>query len=159
MAQLQGVGLGTPKLTEPNHNTNPLKTQDLSPLELANAEKLAKQESERLESGNKIFDFYSDRNFTDFRDSRPQPSTSKDSRPLPTTLDEPNLTQKSLTSQENLLKIRENLFITDTLERYVRNHVRNADIIHSFIQPNRTAKSDDALNAVVVYGENTTKNP
>ncbi len=143
----------------PNPTTNPLKTQDLSPLELANAEKLAKQESERLESGNKIFDFYSDRNFTDFRDSRPQPSTSKDSRPLPTTLDEPNLTQKSLTSQENLLKIRENLFITDTLERYVRNHVRNADIIHSFIQPNRTAKSDDALNAVVVYGENTTKNP
>ncbi len=41
----------------------------------------------------------------------------------------------------------------------MRNHVRNADIIHSFIQPNRTAKSDDALNTVVAYGENTTKNP
>nr|WP_280635402.1 DUF3519 domain-containing protein [Helicobacter pylori] len=50
-------------------------------------------------------------------------------------------------------------FITDTPERYVRNHVRNADIIHSFIQPNRTAKSDNALSDVVVYGENTTKNP
>ncbi len=154
---------------EPNPTTNVLKTQDLSPLEQANAEKLAKLESERLESGNKIFgfysdrnitgvgptqkppakqntilklaqsqesplsileksqlekqkklesgnkifDFYSNRNFTDFRDARPQPSTSKDSRPLPTTLDEPNLTQKPLTSQENLLKIRENLFITE----------------------------------------------
>nr|WP_237393408.1 hypothetical protein [Helicobacter pylori] len=50
-------------------------------------------------------------------------------------------------------------FIPDIPERYVRNHVRNADIIHSFIQPNRTAKSDDALDAVVVYGENTTKKP
>ncbi|WP_237393633.1 DUF3519 domain-containing protein [Helicobacter pylori] len=50
-------------------------------------------------------------------------------------------------------------FIPDTPERYVRNHVRDADIIHSFIQPNRTAKSDDALDAVVVYEENTTKKP
>ncbi|GAA7885330.1 hypothetical protein HpMS199_05400 [Helicobacter pylori] len=50
-------------------------------------------------------------------------------------------------------------FITDTPERYVRNHVRNADIIHSFIQPNRTAKSDNALSEVVVYGENTTQKP
>ncbi|WP_175577388.1 DUF3519 domain-containing protein, partial [Helicobacter pylori] len=35
---------------EPNPTTNPLKTQDLSPLEQANAEKLAKLESEQLES-------------------------------------------------------------------------------------------------------------
>ncbi|WRD68173.1 DUF3519 domain-containing protein [Helicobacter pylori] len=49
-------------------------------------------------------------------------------------------------------------FIPDTPERYVRNHVRNADIIHSF-QPNRTAKSDNALSDVVVYGENNTKKP
>ncbi|WRB77427.1 hypothetical protein KVE53_03110 [Helicobacter pylori] len=49
-------------------------------------------------------------------------------------------------------------FIPDTPERYVRNHVRNADIIHSF-QPNRTAKSDNALSDVVVYGENATKKP
>ncbi|WQR66975.1 DUF3519 domain-containing protein [Helicobacter pylori] len=28
-----------------------------------------------LNNGNKIFDFYSDRNFTDFRDARPLPST------------------------------------------------------------------------------------
>ncbi|GAA7516057.1 DUF3519 domain-containing protein [Helicobacter pylori] len=50
-------------------------------------------------------------------------------------------------------------FITDTPERYVRNHVRNADIIHSFIQPNRTAKSDNALSDVVIYGKNATQKP
>ncbi|WRD25088.1 DUF3519 domain-containing protein [Helicobacter pylori] len=62
-----------------------------------------------LNDGNKIFDFYSDRNFKDFRDARPQPSTSKDSRPLPTTLNEPNPTQKDLIDQEDLLKNTENL--------------------------------------------------
>ncbi|WP_436969282.1 DUF3519 domain-containing protein, partial [Helicobacter pylori] len=64
---------------------------------------------DNLNDGNKIFDFYSDRNFKDFRDARPQPSTSKDSRPLPTTLNEPNLTPKPLTDQEDLLKTSENL--------------------------------------------------
>ncbi|MGL2752618.1 DUF3519 domain-containing protein, partial [Helicobacter pylori] len=62
-----------------------------------------------------------------------------------------------LITQDNDTILR--TFIPDIPERYVRNHVRNADIIHSFIQPNRTAKSDDALDAVVVYGENTTKKP
>ncbi len=62
-----------------------------------------------LNNGNKIFDFYSDRNFKDFRDARPQPSTSKDSRPQPTTLNEPDPTQKPLTDQEDLLKTQENL--------------------------------------------------
>ncbi|MGL2856531.1 DUF3519 domain-containing protein [Helicobacter pylori] len=62
-----------------------------------------------------------------------------------------------LITQDNDTILR--TFIPDTPERYVRNHVRNADIIHSFIQPNRTAKSDNALSDVVVYGENTTKNP
>ncbi|BAW77874.1 ftsH protease regulator HflK [Helicobacter pylori] len=48
MAQLQGVGLGTPKLTESNPTTNVLKTQEpKSPLELAKAEKLAKLETEK----------------------------------------------------------------------------------------------------------------
>ncbi|MGL2878705.1 DUF3519 domain-containing protein, partial [Helicobacter pylori] len=65
-----------------------------------------------LNDGNKIFDFYSDRNFKDFRDARPQPSTSKDSRPQPTTLNEPNTTQKPLTDQEDLLKTSENLHET-----------------------------------------------
>ncbi|MGL2674677.1 hypothetical protein ACQJ7I_05245, partial [Helicobacter pylori] len=62
-----------------------------------------------------------------------------------------------LITQDNDTILR--TFITDTPERYVRNHVRNADIIHSFIQPNRTAKSDNAVSDVVVYGENTTKKP
>ncbi|TPH28416.1 DUF3519 domain-containing protein, partial [Helicobacter pylori] len=62
-----------------------------------------------LNNGNKIFDFYSDRNFKDFRDARPQPSTSKDARPQPSTLNEPNPTQKPLTDQEDLLKTSENL--------------------------------------------------
>ncbi|MCQ2922294.1 DUF3519 domain-containing protein, partial [Helicobacter pylori] len=62
-----------------------------------------------LNDGDKIFDFYSDRNFKDFRDARPQPSTSKDNGTQPITLDEPNPTQKDLTSQEDLLKTSENL--------------------------------------------------
>ncbi|MGL2649993.1 DUF3519 domain-containing protein [Helicobacter pylori] len=57
-----------------------------------------------LNDGNKVFDFYSDRNFKDFRDARPQPSTSKDNGTQPITLNENNLTQKPLTSQEDLLK-------------------------------------------------------
>nr|WP_240446650.1 DUF3519 domain-containing protein [Helicobacter pylori] len=62
-----------------------------------------------------------------------------------------------LITQDNDTILR--TFITDTPKRYVRNHVRNVDIIHSFIQPNRTAKSDNALSDVVVYGENATKKP
>ncbi|WP_240445934.1 DUF3519 domain-containing protein [Helicobacter pylori] len=50
-------------------------------------------------------------------------------------------------------------FIPKLNERYMRSHVRDADIIHSFIQPNRTAKSDNALSDVVVYGENPTPKP
>ncbi|WQV46604.1 DUF3519 domain-containing protein [Helicobacter pylori] len=57
-----------------------------------------------LNDGNKIFDFYSDRNFKDFRGARPQPSTSKDNGTQPITLGENNPTQKPLTSQEDLLK-------------------------------------------------------
>ncbi|MGL2599525.1 DUF3519 domain-containing protein, partial [Helicobacter pylori] len=62
-----------------------------------------------------------------------------------------------LITQDNDTILR--TFITDTPERYVRNHVRNADIIHSFIQPNRTAKSDNALSDVVIYENNTTQKP
>ncbi|RKU99310.1 hypothetical protein DDP42_05355 [Helicobacter pylori] len=50
-------------------------------------------------------------------------------------------------------------FIPKLNERYMRSHVRDADIIHSFIQPNRTAKSDNTLSDVVVYGENNTPKP
>ncbi|UOS40471.1 DUF3519 domain-containing protein [Helicobacter pylori] len=57
-----------------------------------------------LNNGNKIFDFfYSDRNFTDFRDA------SLHSRNHPY---ENNLTQKPLTSQEKLLKTQENALKT-----------------------------------------------
>ncbi|MDU9804525.1 DUF3519 domain-containing protein, partial [Helicobacter pylori] len=62
-----------------------------------------------LNDGNKIFDFYSDRNFKDFRDARPQPSKAKDNGTQPTTLDKHNPTQKPLTDQEDLLKTSENL--------------------------------------------------
>ncbi|MFB1280237.1 DUF3519 domain-containing protein, partial [Helicobacter pylori] len=62
-----------------------------------------------LNDGNKIFDFYSDRNFKDFRDARPQPSTSKHNGTQPIMLDENNPTQKPLTDQEDLLKTSENL--------------------------------------------------
>ncbi|MBM0604747.1 DUF3519 domain-containing protein, partial [Helicobacter pylori] len=60
-----------------------------------------------LNDGNKIFDFH--RNFKDFRDARPQPSTSKDNGTQPITLNENNPTQKDLKDQEDLLKTSENL--------------------------------------------------
>ncbi len=53
-----------------------------------------------LNNGNKIFDFYSDRNFTDFRDA----SLHSGNHPH-----EPNPTQKPLTDQEDLSKTSENL--------------------------------------------------
>ncbi|GAA9355879.1 hypothetical protein HpHA251_12410 [Helicobacter pylori] len=71
--------------------------------------------------------------------------------------DENNTRLYMLITQDNDTILR--TFIPKLNERYMRNHVRNADIIHSFIQPNRTAKSDNALSDVVVYGENTTKKP
>ncbi|MFP6022831.1 DUF3519 domain-containing protein, partial [Helicobacter pylori] len=62
-----------------------------------------------------------------------------------------------LITQDNDMILR--TFIPKLNERYMRSHVRNADIIHSFIQPNRTAKSDNALSDVVVYRENNTQKP
>ncbi len=53
-----------------------------------------------LNNRNKIFDFYSDRNFTDFRDA----SLHSGNHPY-----EPNPTPKPLNSQEDLLKTSENL--------------------------------------------------
>ncbi len=53
-----------------------------------------------LNNGNKIFDFYSDRNFKDFRDA----SLHSGNHPY-----ENNPTQKDLTDQEDLLKTSENL--------------------------------------------------
>ncbi|WQR81115.1 DUF3519 domain-containing protein [Helicobacter pylori] len=62
-----------------------------------------------------------------------------------------------LITQDNDTILR--TFIPKLNERYMRSHVRDADIIHSFIQPNRTAKSDNALSDVVVYGDNPTQKP
>ncbi|WQR85518.1 DUF3519 domain-containing protein [Helicobacter pylori] len=62
-----------------------------------------------------------------------------------------------LITQDNDTILR--TFIPKLNERYMRSHVRDADIIHSFIQPNRTAKSDNALSDVVVYGDDPTKKP
>ncbi|MFP6302880.1 DUF3519 domain-containing protein [Helicobacter pylori] len=62
-----------------------------------------------------------------------------------------------LITQDNDTILR--TFIPKLNERYMRSHVRDADIIHSFIQPNRTAKSDNALSDVVVYGDNNTQKP
>ncbi len=59
-----------------------------------------------LNNGNKIFDFYGDRNFTDFRDA----SLHSGNHPY-----EPNPTPKSLTSQEDLLKTQENPLKTQDL--------------------------------------------
>ncbi|EKE94613.1 DUF3519 domain-containing protein [Helicobacter pylori] len=53
-----------------------------------------------LNDGNKIFDFYSDRDFKDFRDA----SLHSGNHPY-----EPNPTPKPLTDQEDLLKTSENL--------------------------------------------------
>ncbi|WNE32190.1 DUF3519 domain-containing protein [Helicobacter pylori] len=53
-----------------------------------------------LNNGNKIFDFYSDRNFKDFRDA----SLHSGNHPY-----ENNPTKENLTSQEDLLKTSENL--------------------------------------------------
>ncbi|WP_121090687.1 DUF3519 domain-containing protein [Helicobacter pylori] len=62
-----------------------------------------------------------------------------------------------LITQDNDTILR--TFIPKLNERYMRSHVRDADIIHSFIQPNRTAQSDNALSDVVVYGDNPTPKP
>ncbi|MGN8389328.1 PBECR2 nuclease fold domain-containing protein [Helicobacter pylori] len=62
-----------------------------------------------------------------------------------------------LITQDNDTILR--TFIPKLNERYMRSHVRNADIIHSFIQPNRTANSDNTLSDVVVYGDNPTQKP
>ncbi|WP_237393302.1 DUF3519 domain-containing protein [Helicobacter pylori] len=71
--------------------------------------------------------------------------------------DENQMRLYMLITQDNDTILR--TFIPDINERYMRKHVRDADIIHSFIQPNRTAKSDKVLSSVVVYENNTTKKP
>ncbi|WQY45625.1 DUF3519 domain-containing protein [Helicobacter pylori] len=69
-----------------------------------------------LNNGNKIFDFYSDRNFTDFRDA----SLHSGNHPY-----ENNLTQKSLTSQEELLKTQENALKTQENTQKTTQEAKN----------------------------------
>ncbi|QJW30100.1 DUF3519 domain-containing protein [Helicobacter pylori] len=99
-----------------------------------------------LNDGNKIFDFYSDRNFKDFRDARPQPSTSKDSRPQPTTLNESNPTQKPLTDQEDLLKTSENLNETAPKPTHL-SPLEQAEA-------EKLAKLQDAITPLKQFGKN-----
>ncbi|GAA8231260.1 hypothetical protein HpKG83_07380 [Helicobacter pylori] len=56
-----------------------------------------------LDSGNKIFDFYSDRNFTDFKGVSRLPEIT-----LNANTDEKIINKSNLTSQEDLLKTQEN---------------------------------------------------
>ncbi|MGL2645876.1 DUF3519 domain-containing protein [Helicobacter pylori] len=79
-------------LQNPHFSNNTLKTIE----RLNNGVKLRLVVGD-LGNGNK--NFYSGRNLTDFRDAKP----------LPSTLDKEILSQKDLTSQENLLKRTENL--------------------------------------------------
>ncbi|MGL2884245.1 DUF3519 domain-containing protein [Helicobacter pylori] len=97
-----------------------------------------------LNNGNKIFDFH--RNFTDFRDAKPQPSTSKDNGTQPITLDEPNPTQKPLTDQEDLLKTSENLNET----------TQNATHLSPLEQANaeKLAKLEHAITPLKEFGKN-----
>ncbi|MFP6004665.1 DUF3519 domain-containing protein [Helicobacter pylori] len=97
-----------------------------------------------LNDGNKIFDFY--RNFKDFRDARPQPSTSKDNGTQPITLDEPSPTPKPLNSQEDLLKTSENLNET----------TQNATNLSQLEQANaeKLAKLQHAITPLKQFGKN-----
>ncbi|MFP6323085.1 DUF3519 domain-containing protein, partial [Helicobacter pylori] len=97
-----------------------------------------------LNNGNKIFDF--NRNFKDFRDARPQPSTSKDNGTQPITLDEPSPTQKPLTDQEDLLKTSENLNETTP----------NAKNLSPLEQANaeKLAKLQHAITPLKQFGKN-----
>ncbi|MGL2400861.1 DUF3519 domain-containing protein [Helicobacter pylori] len=79
----------------------------MSILEKSQLEKQKKLESE---SGNKIFDFYSDRNFTDFKGVSRLPEITLNASK---NTDKKVINKKPLTSQENLSKTRENLFITE----------------------------------------------
>ncbi len=99
-----------------------------------------------LNNGNKIFDFYSDRNFKDFRDARPQPSTSKDSRQLTTTLNKPNPNQKPLTDQEDLLKKTE-------LENETTQEAKNLSPLEQ-ANAEKLAKLQHAITPLKEFGKN-----
>nr|WP_232259650.1 DUF3519 domain-containing protein [Helicobacter pylori] len=90
-----------------------------------------------LNNGNKIFDFYSDRNFTDFRDA----SLHSGNHPYAN-----NPTQKDLTDQEDLLKTSENLNETP----------QNATNLSPLEQANaeKLAKLQHAITPLKEFGKN-----
>ncbi|GAA7437622.1 hypothetical protein Yangon188_05420 [Helicobacter pylori] len=90
-----------------------------------------------LNNGNKIFDFYSDRNWTDFRDA----SLHSGNHPY-----EPNLTLKPLTDQEDLLKTSENLNET-TPEATHLSPLEQA-------QAEKLAKLENAITPLKEFGTN-----
>ncbi|WP_232730483.1 DUF3519 domain-containing protein, partial [Helicobacter pylori] len=90
-----------------------------------------------LNNGNKIFDFYSDRNFTDFRDA----SLHSGNHPY-----EPNPTQKPLIDQEDLSKTSKDLNET----------TQEATNLSPLEQANaeKLAKLQDAITPLKQFGKN-----
>ncbi|GAA7598472.1 hypothetical protein HpMMM16_12930 [Helicobacter pylori] len=90
-----------------------------------------------LNNGNKIFDFYSDRNFTDFRDA----SLHSGNHPY-----EPNPTQKPLTSQEDLLQTSKDL----------NENTKEATNLSPLEQANaeKLRKLQDAITPLKEFGTN-----
>ncbi|MEJ8581963.1 DUF3519 domain-containing protein, partial [Helicobacter pylori] len=94
-----------------------------------------------LNNGNKIFDFYSDRNFKDFRDA----SLHSGNHPY-----KPNLTQKPLTDQEDLLNTSKNLNET------TQETTQNATHLSPLEQANaeKLAKLQHAITPLKEFGTN-----
>nr|WP_100954438.1 DUF3519 domain-containing protein [Helicobacter pylori] len=90
-----------------------------------------------LNNGNKIFDFYSDRNFTDFRDA----SLHSGNHPY-----EPNPTQKPLTSQEDLSKNTE-------LHNETTKEATNLSPLEQ-AQAEKLAKLQHAITPLKEFGKN-----
>ncbi|WP_157808155.1 DUF3519 domain-containing protein, partial [Helicobacter pylori] len=90
-----------------------------------------------LNNGNKIFDFYSDRNFTDFRDA----SLHSENHPYGK-----NTTQKPLTSQEDLLQTSKDL----------NENTKEATNLNPLEQANaeKLRKLQDAITPLKQFGKN-----
>ncbi|GAA8647007.1 hypothetical protein KYTH83_10190 [Helicobacter pylori] len=88
-----------------------------------------------LDSGNKIFDFYSDRNFKDFRDA----SLHSGNHPY-----ENNPTQKDLTSQEDLLQKKENL----------NENTKEATPLSELANAEKLRKLQHAITPLKEFGKN-----
>uniref|UniRef100_UPI0036F2F257 DUF3519 domain-containing protein n=1 Tax=Helicobacter pylori TaxID=210 RepID=UPI0036F2F257 len=90
-----------------------------------------------LNNGNKIFDFYSDRNFKDFRDA----SLHSGNHPY-----EPNPTQKPLTDQEDLLKNTE-------LNNETTQNAKNLSPLEQ-ANAEKLAKLQHAITPLKEFGKN-----